>query len=52
MLEKTRRIRQAWAVLSYYTDQLMTPSSKYFSGGSTLNGVLPPEKYFEDGVIS
>ena len=38
MLERTRRIRQAWAVLSYYTDQLMTPCSKYFSGGSTLNG--------------
>ena len=38
MLERTRRIGQAWAVLSYYTDQLMTPCSKYFSGGSTLNG--------------
>ena len=37
MLERTRRIGQAWAV-SYYTDQLMTPYSKYFSGGSTLNG--------------
>ena len=32
MLERTRRIGQAWAVLSYYTDQLMTPSAKYFSG--------------------
>ena len=38
MLERTRRIGQAWAVLSYYTDQLMMPCSKYFSGGSTLNG--------------
>ena len=38
MLERTRRIGQAWAVLSYYTDQLMTSCSKYFSGGSTLNG--------------
>ena len=28
---------QAWAV-SYFTDQLMTPCSKYFSGGSTPNG--------------
>ena len=34
---RTRRIGQAWAV-SYYTDQLMTPCSRYFSGGSTLNG--------------
>ena len=40
MLERTRRIGQAWAVLSYYTDQLMTPCSKHFSGGSTLNGTL------------
>ena len=38
MLERTRRIGQAWAVLSYYTAQLMTPCSKYFSSGSTLNG--------------
>ena len=38
LLERTRRIAQAWAVLSYYTDQLMTPCSKYFSGGSTLIG--------------
>ena len=38
MLERTRRIGQAWAVLSYYTDQLMTPCSKCFSGESTLNG--------------
>ena len=38
VLERTGRIGQAWAVLSYYTDQLMTPCSKYFSGGSTLNG--------------
>ena len=38
MLERTRRIGQAWAALSYYTDQLMTPCSNYFSGGSTLNG--------------
>ena len=38
MLERTRRIGQAWVVLSYYTDQLMTPCSKYLSGGSTLNG--------------
>ena len=37
MLERTRRIGQAWAV-SYFTDQLMTPFSKYFSGGSTMNG--------------
>ena len=36
MFERTRRIGQAVAVLSYYTDQLMTPCSKYFSGGSTL----------------
>ena len=38
MLERTRRIGQAWAVLSCYTNQMMTPRSKYFSGGSTLNG--------------
>ena len=38
MLERTRRIEQAWAVLSCYTDQLMTPCPMYFSGGSTLNG--------------
>ena len=38
MLERTRRIGQAWAALSYYTDQLMKPCSNYFSGGSTLNG--------------
>ena len=38
MLERTRRIGQAWAVLSYDTDELMTPCSKYFSGASTLNG--------------
>ena len=38
MLERTRRIEQAWAVLSYHTDQLMTPCSTYFLGGSTLNG--------------
>ena len=29
MLERTRRIGQAWAVI-YFTDQLMTPCSKYF----------------------
>ena len=38
MLERTGRIGQAWAVLSYHTDQLMTPCTKYFSRGSTLNG--------------
>ena len=38
MLERSRRIGQAWVVLSYYTAQLMTPCSKYFSSGSTLNG--------------
>ena len=38
MLERTRRIGQAWVVLSYYTAQLMTPCSKYFSSGSTPNG--------------
>ena len=38
IMERTRRIIQAWAALSYYTDQLMTPCSKYSSGGSTLNG--------------
>ena len=37
MLERTKRMGQAWAVLSYYTDQLMTPCSKSLSGGSTLN---------------
>ena len=37
-VERTRRIGQAWVVLSYHTDQPMTPFSKYFSGGSTLNG--------------
>ena len=37
MLERTRRIGQAWAVI-YFTDQLLTPCSKYFSGASTLNG--------------
>ena len=35
---RTWRIAQAWAVLSYYTHQLMTPCSNYFSGRSTLNG--------------
>ena len=39
MFERTRRIGQAWTVLSYYTDQLMTPCSKYILGGSTLNGI-------------
>ena len=34
---KTRRIGEAW-VVSYFTDQLMTPCSKSFSGGSTVNG--------------
>ena len=29
MLERTRRIGQAWAVI-YFTDQLLTPCSKYF----------------------
>ena len=37
MLERTRRIGQAWVVI-YFTDQLLTPCSKYFSGASTLNG--------------
>ena len=37
MLERTRRIGQAWAVI-YFTDLLLTPCSKYFSGASTLNG--------------
>ena len=37
MLERTRRIGQAWAVISFI-DQLLTPCSKYFSGASTLNG--------------
>ena len=38
MLERTTRIGRAWALLSYYTDQLTTPCAKYFSCGSTLNG--------------
>ena len=37
MLQRTRRIGPAWAV-SYFTDQLMTTYSKYFSSGSTING--------------
>ena len=37
MLERTRRIEQAWAVI-YFTDQPLTPCSKYLSGASTLNG--------------
>ena len=37
ILERTRRIGQAWAVM-YSTDPLQTPYSKYFSGASTLNG--------------
>ena len=47
MLERTRRIGQAWAVLSCYTrtDQLMTPCSKYFSGGSTLNGTSGGDRW-------
>ena len=36
MLERTRKIGQAWVVLSYYTDQLMTQCSN--SGRITLNG--------------
>ena len=36
-LERTRRIGQGWAVI-YFTDQLLTPCSKYCSGVSTLNG--------------
>ena len=44
MLENTRRIGQAWAVLNYYTDQLMTPCS-YFSGGSTLNGTPAGDRW-------
>ena len=37
MKERTRRIGQAWAVI-YFTDQLLTLRSKYFSGASILNG--------------
>ena len=37
MLQRTRRIGQAWAVI-YFTNQLLTPCSNYFSGASTLNG--------------
>ena len=37
MLKRTRRIGQAWAVI-YFTDQLLTPCSKYFSGANTQNG--------------
>ena len=37
ILERTRRIGQAWAVICF-TDQLLTPCSKCFSGASTLNG--------------
>ena len=37
LLERTRRIGHDWAVI-YFTDQLPTPCSKYFSGVSTLNG--------------
>ena len=37
MLERTRRIEQAWALI-YFTDQPLTPCSKYLSRASTLNG--------------
>ena len=43
MLERTRRIGQAWAVISFI-DQLLTPCSKYFSGASTLSGTPGGDK--------
>ena len=50
-LERTRRIGQAWAVLSYYTDQLMTPCSKYFSGGADFFPCFSHEFAFSNSNI-
>ena len=50
MLQRTRRIGPAWAV-SYFTDQLMTPYSKYFSGGSTINGTPGRDRRVLGGQI-
>ena len=49
MLERTRTIGPAWAV-SYFTDQLMTLYSTYFSGGR-LNGTPGRDRRVLGGQI-